>query len=158
MASADIAGGGVGLVGIGGGGGSGGGVGDVPPSPTLYVQNLTEKVRKAALKTSLYAIFSPFGRVVQIVHCRSKELRGQAWVVFGDVASATAAMAKMQSYPLFDKPMVRVQTRNDSDFRRRVFSHLFPPSLPLLINGTHPVTLFNTCTPYLSQCTYISLP
>jgi len=109
MASADIAGGGVGLVGIGGGGGSGGGVGDVPPSPTLYVQNLTEKVRKAALKTSLYAIFSPFGRVVQIVHCRSKELRGQAWVVFGDVASATAAMAKMQSYPLFDKPMVRVQ-------------------------------------------------
>ena len=81
--------------------------GDIPPSQTLYVQNLTEKVKKAPLKKSLYVAFSPFGRVVDIVHCRSNALRGQAWVVFGDVACATAAMAKLQSFPLFDKPMVR---------------------------------------------------
>jgi U1 small nuclear ribonucleoprotein A len=81
--------------------------GDVPPAQTLYIQNLTEKVKKAPLKKSLFVAFSPFGRVVDIVHCRSNALRGQAWVVFGDVASATAAMAKMQSFPLFDKPMVR---------------------------------------------------
>lgn len=82
--------------------------GDVAPSQTLYIQNLTEKVKKAPLKKSLYVAFSPFGRVVDVVHCRSNALRGQAWVAFGDVASATAAMAKLQSFPLFDKPMVRL--------------------------------------------------
>ena len=81
--------------------------GDTPPCQTLYIQNLTEKVKKAPLKKSLFACFSPFGRVIDLVHCRSNALRGQAWVVFGDVASATAAMAKLQSFPLFDKPMVR---------------------------------------------------
>jgi hypothetical protein len=85
-----------------------GGGGDVAPSQTLYIQNLTEKVKKAPLKKSLYVAFSPFGRVVDVVHCRSNALRGQAWVAFGDVASATAAMAKLQSFPLFDKPMVRL--------------------------------------------------
>ncbi len=84
-----------------------GGGGDVAPSQTLYVQNLTEKVKKAPLKKSLFVAFSPFGRVVDVVHCRSNALRGQAWVVFDSVASATAAMAKLQSFPLFDKPMVR---------------------------------------------------
>ena len=89
--------------------------GDIPPSQTLYIQNLTEKVKKAPLKTSLYAAFSPFGRIVDIVHCRSNALRGQAWVVLSDVASATAAMAKMQAFPLFDKPMVRAPQRAGSD-------------------------------------------
>jgi hypothetical protein len=91
--------------------------GDVPPSQTLYVQNLTEKVKKAPLKKSLFVAFSPFGRVVDIVHCRSNALRGQAWVVFGDVACATAAMAKLQSFPLFDKPMVRPAARRGARYR-----------------------------------------
>ena len=73
----------------------------IPPSQTLYIQNLSEKVKKAPMKKALYGAFSPFGKVLDIVHIRSDTLRGQAWVVFGDVASSTTAMAQMQSFHLF---------------------------------------------------------
>ena len=78
----------------------------IPPSPTLYCQNLSEKIKKAALKKALYSAFSPYGKVIDIVHCRTESLRGQAWVVFNNVASATTAMASMQSFLLFDRPLV----------------------------------------------------
>jgi len=32
--------------------------------------------------------------------------KGQAWVVFEDVASATEAIKRMQDFPFYDKPMV----------------------------------------------------
>ena len=33
-------------------------------------------------------------------------LRGQAWIVFAEIASATRAVAAMQGFPFFDKPLV----------------------------------------------------
>ena len=118
--------------------------GDIPPSQTLYIQNLTEKVKKAPLKTALYAAFSPFGRIVDIVHCRSNALRGQAWVVLSDVASATAAMAKMQAFPLFDKPMVRprararpLSLRSPLTFFSLSLSATNPPAASLLWGAAH---------------------
>lgn len=82
----------------------------IPPSPTLYLQNLSEKIKKAALKKALYSAFSPYGKVIDIVHCRTESLRGQAWVVFNNVASATTAMGSMQSFLLFDRPLVSFHT------------------------------------------------
>ncbi|CAL1261325.1 unnamed protein product [Larinioides sclopetarius] len=34
------------------------------------------------------------------------KMRGQAFVVFDDIKSATAALSTMQSFPFYDKPMV----------------------------------------------------
>ena len=34
--------------------------------------------------------------------------RGQAWVVFTDVTSATNVLTHLQGFPFFDKPMVSV--------------------------------------------------
>ena len=48
-----------------------------------------------------------------VSHCavqvasKTKSLRGQAWVVFEDVASATSALRQMQGFPFYDKNMVR---------------------------------------------------
>ena len=83
----------------------GGGGGDLKPSQTLYVNNLNDKVKKAALKKGLYAAFSPHGAVVDIVAMRLRDMRGQAWVAFADVAQATAAMRALQGFPFYDKPM-----------------------------------------------------
>lgn len=36
-------------------------------------------------------------------------MRGQAFVVFKDIASATNALRSMQGFPFYDKPMVSNQ-------------------------------------------------
>lgn len=60
----------------------------------------------AELKKSLYAIFSQFGPILDIVALKTLKMRGQAFVVFSDVSSATNALRSMQGFPFYDKPMV----------------------------------------------------
>lgn len=60
----------------------------------------------ADLKKALYAVFSQFGRIIDVVALKTYRLRGQAWVVFDNVNSATNALRSMQGFPFFDKPMV----------------------------------------------------
>ena len=79
---------------------------DVPPNQTIYINNLNEKIKKEELKKSLYAVFSQFGKIVDIVACKTLKLRGKAWVVFEDVTSATNALRQMQDFPFYDKSMV----------------------------------------------------
>jgi RNA recognition motif-containing protein len=47
------------------------------PSQTLYLNNINEKIKKNVLKKTLYALFSQFGKVIEIVACRGVKLRGQ---------------------------------------------------------------------------------
>ncbi|MCO5608347.1 hypothetical protein L7F22_062555 [Adiantum nelumboides] len=82
--------------------------GDVPPNQTIYINNINEKIKKEELKKSLYAVFSQFGKIVDIVASKTLKLRGQAWVVFDDVTSATNALRQMQDFPFYDKSM-RIQ-------------------------------------------------
>lgn len=58
------------------------------------------------LKKSLYAIFSQFGAILDIVALKTLKMRGQAFVVFKDISSATNALRSMQGFPFYDKPMV----------------------------------------------------
>lgn len=58
------------------------------------------------LKKSLYAIFSQFGPIMDIVSLKTLKLRGQAWVIFKEINSATNALRSMQGFPFYDKPMV----------------------------------------------------
>ncbi|KAK8942115.1 U2 small nuclear ribonucleoprotein B'' 2 [Platanthera guangdongensis] len=82
--------------------------GDIPPNQTIYIQNLNEKVKKEELKRSLYALFSQFGRILDIVALKTEKLRGQAWLVFSEVTAASNAVRQMQSFPFYDKP-IRIQ-------------------------------------------------
>ena len=60
----------------------------------------------AEAKRCLYALFGQFGKVVDVVCMKTEKLRGQAWIVFADVTSATNAMRAMQDFPFFGKAMV----------------------------------------------------
>ncbi|XP_077214194.1 U2 small nuclear ribonucleoprotein B''-like [Tasmannia lanceolata] len=88
---------------------------DVPPNQTIYIKNLNEKVKKEELKRSLYALFSQYGRVLDVVALKTTKLRGQAWVVFSEVPAASTAVRQMQSFPFYDKPMRIQYAKTKSD-------------------------------------------
>lgn len=88
---------------------------DVRPNHTIYVNNLNEKVKKEELKKSLYAIFSQFGQIMDIVALKTLRMRGQAFVIFKEINSATNALRSMQGFPFYDKPMRIQYSKTDSD-------------------------------------------
>jgi len=88
---------------------------DVRPNTTIYINNLNEKVKKEELKKSLYAIFSQFGQILDIVALKTLKMRGQAFVIFKEVTSATQALRGMQGFPFYDKPMRIQYAKTDSD-------------------------------------------
>lgn len=88
---------------------------DIRPNHTIYVNNLNEKIKKDELKKSLYAIFSQFGQILDIVAMKTLKTRGQAFVVFKEISSATNALRSMQGFPFYDKPMRIQYSKRDSD-------------------------------------------
>jgi len=60
----------------------------------------------AELKRSLYYLFSQFGPIIDIVAMKTIKARGQAFVIFKDLSSATAALRSLQGFPFYGKPMV----------------------------------------------------
>lgn len=79
------------------------------PNATLYVHNLNDKVKKQELRTQLYALFTTYGRVIDIVAMKGSKMRGQAFLVFADLAGATAALRACEGIVFYDKPMVRLR-------------------------------------------------
>ncbi|MCL7025957.1 hypothetical protein MKW94_006084, partial [Papaver nudicaule] len=67
------------------------------------------------LKRSLYAVFSQYGRILDVVALKTEKLRGQAWVVFSEVTAASNAVRQMQSFPFYDKPMRIQYAKTKSD-------------------------------------------
>ena len=88
---------------------------DVRPNHTVYINNLNEKIKKDDLKKSLYAIFSQFGQILDIVALKTLKMRGQAFVIFKEISSATNALRSMQGFPFYDKPMRINYAKGDSD-------------------------------------------
>ncbi|XP_030378841.1 U1 small nuclear ribonucleoprotein A [Scaptodrosophila lebanonensis] len=88
---------------------------DVRPNQTIYINNLNEKIKKEELKKSLYAIFSQFGQILDIVAMKTLKMRGQAFVVFKEIGSASNALRTMQGFPFYDKPMRIAYAKSDSD-------------------------------------------
>lgn len=50
---------------------------EVRPNHTIYINNLNEKIKKDELKKSLFAIFSQFGQIMDIIACKTLKLKGQ---------------------------------------------------------------------------------
>ncbi|XP_012259838.1 U1 small nuclear ribonucleoprotein A [Athalia rosae] len=88
---------------------------DIRPNNTIYINNLNEKINKEELQKSLYAIFSQFGQILDIVALKTLKMRGQAFVIFKEIASATNAVRSMQGFPFYDKPMRIQYSKTDSD-------------------------------------------
>ncbi|KAJ1332472.1 hypothetical protein BSLG_008774 [Batrachochytrium salamandrivorans] len=75
------------------------------PQPTLYVRNLRETRNLTALRTALTTVFSKYGDIVEIKVKRNLAHRGQAFVSFKDVTSASKAKEEVHGFPLFNRPM-----------------------------------------------------
>ncbi|CAA9998019.1 unnamed protein product [Nesidiocoris tenuis] len=88
---------------------------DIRPNHTIYINNLNEKVKKEEMKKSLYAIFSQFGQILDIVLIKNLKMKGQAFVIFKEIASATQAMRSMQDFPFYEKHMRIAYAKVDSD-------------------------------------------
>ncbi|GFS35617.1 spliceosomal protein U1A [Actinidia rufa] len=89
--------------------------GDVPSNMTIYINNLNEKTKLEELKKSLYAVFSQFGKILEVLAFKTLKHKGQAWVVFEDVSSANNALRQMQGFPFYDKPMRIQYAKTKSD-------------------------------------------
>jgi RNA recognition motif-containing protein len=76
--------------------------------PTLYINNINEKIKKEPLKKLLYMLFSQYGKVRQIVACKGIKMRGQAWIVFDNDSSAANALKGKQGFKLYGKEL-RIQ-------------------------------------------------
>lgn len=87
----------------------------VPTNMTIYINNLNEKIKLEELKKSLHAVFSQFGKILEVLAFKTLKHKGQAWVVFDDVASATEALKRMQGFPFYDKPMRIQYAKTKSD-------------------------------------------
>ena len=62
------------------------------PNPTIYVQNLNERVKISDLKNALYQLFSHYGEVIEAHAKKNIRMRGQAFVVMQDEETAEAAI------------------------------------------------------------------
>ncbi|XP_010914477.1 U1 small nuclear ribonucleoprotein A isoform X2 [Elaeis guineensis] len=87
----------------------------IPPNMTIYINNLNEKIKLDELKKSLRAVFSQFGKILEVLAFKTLKHKGQAWVVFEDVSSATEALKQMQGFPFYDKPMRIQYAKTKSD-------------------------------------------
>jgi len=88
---------------------------ELPPNNTIYLNNLTEKVKIPALIIELRAIFNQFGNILEIQAKKNLRMRGQAFIVFDNVESAKKAVSSMQGFPFHSKKMRIQYAKGDSD-------------------------------------------
>ncbi|CAK8544351.1 unnamed protein product [Lathyrus sativus] len=88
---------------------------ETPQNMTIYINNLNEKIKIEELKKSLHAVFSQFGKILEVLAFKTLKHKGQAWVIFEDVTSASNALRQMQGFPFYDKPMRIQYARTKSD-------------------------------------------
>ncbi|KAF8820596.1 small nuclear ribonucleoprotein [Cardiosporidium cionae] len=111
------------------------GLGDIPPNQTLYCKNLNDKIKRQEMISCLYEFFCSFGEIVDIVCRNGASQRGQAFVVFNDISSATNALRSMQGKEFLDKPMNIQYAKRKSD----AIARLDGSYKPRWINGARAV-------------------
>lgn len=84
------------------------------PNATLYIKNLNDQVQKDELRAQLYSLFTTYGKIIDVVASKSSKMRGQAFLVFADLAGATTAMRACEGMMFYDKPMVRCSYHTSS--------------------------------------------
>ena len=54
----------------------------------------------------MYSLFTPYGKVISVVAQKGPKMKGQAFVVFRDLAGATTAMRSLDGEVFYEKAMV----------------------------------------------------
>ncbi|KAI9296525.1 RNA recognition protein [Neoconidiobolus thromboides FSU 785] len=110
------------------------------PNLTLYVNNLNDKIHKEDLKKNLYNLFTTYGTIVDIIALKTKKCRGQAFIVFDNMPSATAALKALQNFNFLGKEMKIQFGKTKSNVIKQMEGTFKSAYIPL-----------NTATPITSQ-------
>ncbi|KAK0275303.1 hypothetical protein LTR35_010876 [Friedmanniomyces endolithicus] len=86
-----------------------------PPSQSLYIRNLPEKLQKEDLRRELYILFSTYGPILDVTATKTRKMRGQAHVLFREMHSATQALRACQGFEMSGKQMEISYSRNRSN-------------------------------------------
>ncbi|KAG9317525.1 hypothetical protein JVU11DRAFT_1731 [Chiua virens] len=99
------------------------------PNTTLYINNLNDKVNKEELRSQLYALFTTYGKIIDVVASKGPKMKGQAFLVFTDLAAATTAMRACDGMIFYDKPM-RINYAKSKSYAtsRREDPNFVPPT------------------------------
>ncbi|CEL93014.1 unnamed protein product [Vitrella brassicaformis CCMP3155] len=89
--------------------------GDIPPNQTLYVSNLNDKTKLPDMRVNLFELFSQFGEILDIQAQKTPSKRGQAFIVFRDIMSATTALRSLQGQDFLEKPLKLAYAKTQSD-------------------------------------------
>jgi len=88
----------------------------VPPNNTLYVNNLCEKLNRDELVKALKHVFGQFGKILDVIaYTKILKAKGQAFIVFDDVESATKALQEMNNFLFYHKPLRVSYAKTKSD-------------------------------------------
>uniref|UniRef100_A0A8C2MS17 RRM domain-containing protein n=1 Tax=Cricetulus griseus TaxID=10029 RepID=A0A8C2MS17_CRIGR len=93
---------------------------DSRPNHTIYINNMNDKIKKEELKRSLYALFSQFGHMVDIVALKTMKMRGQAFVIFKELGLSINALRQLQEFPFYGKPMQIHYAKTDSNIISKI--------------------------------------
>ena len=101
----------------------------LPPNNTVYAKNINEKISVdgvwkfvflfvfmsdqedfvlfyTELKKSLFHLFSNYGKVLDITAAKTLKAKGQAFIVFENLASSARALRELQGFNFHGKPLV----------------------------------------------------
>ena len=99
---------------------------EVAPNQSLYVKNLNDSINKKDLRLNLYLLFSTYGTVLDIVALKTPKMRGQAHIVYKDIASASQAMKECDGTEFFGKPMQVRYAKGQSDIIKKLEGTFVP--------------------------------
>lgn len=85
------------------------------PNNTLYINNLNEKIKSDELKQTLFQLFSQYGDILEIHSRKSFKMKGQAFIVFRDLQSATNAKHALDGAMIFGKNIRVNYSKSSSD-------------------------------------------
>ncbi|KAK3329335.1 hypothetical protein B0H66DRAFT_19569 [Apodospora peruviana] len=101
----------------------------VPPNQTLYVSNLpSAKIQKEDLRTALYMLFSAHGSVLDVVALKTMKMRGQAFIVYKDIQTATMAMRALDGFELFGNKIKISYAKSRSNIIAKLDGTFKPPA------------------------------
>lgn len=90
------------------------------PVPTLYLNHLDLSINKLLLRQSLYALFTPYGRIIDIVASKGPNKRGQAFIVFSEQKEATSALRGLSGKEFFGRELRIEYAKTKSQATKRV--------------------------------------
>mmetsp|Transcript_20039 Transcript_20039/g.47770 ORF Transcript_20039/g.47770 Transcript_20039/m.47770 type:complete len:249 (+) Transcript_20039:301-1047(+) len=85
------------------------------PNQTLYINNINDKLSKDLLRRELYVLCSQFGAVLDVVALKTGKMRGQAFVVFQHLTSASIALQKLNGFEFYGKALRTAYCKSKSD-------------------------------------------